>query len=179
MFNCVKAHTLTTLAQVRIPGEQTPDGRCWIWNLKSQEQQSMGSVYRLFCTPAEPRVEEVTWPKFYIRRLHACTRVSKLMCISLCRTVSIPSASHMVARCCFWGLEWHGGSCHLSAVQRVKKRHGSLSRLVYNELDASQDVSSRTSQVSDGAFSPQRAEARPGSQRDDQKEEEIVFINWK
>lgn len=54
--------------------------------------------------------------------------------------ISIPNASDMVGRCCFRGLEWRAGSCHLSAVLRVKAGMAAESRLVYNELDTSQNV---------------------------------------
>lgn len=58
--------------------------------------------------------------------------------------IPIPNASDMAGICCFWGLEWRADSCHLPAVlySELKPPWQLLSRLVYNELDASQNVSS-------------------------------------
>lgn len=80
--------------------------------------------------------------------------------------ISIPNASDMVGRCCFCGLEWRAGSCHLPAVQQVKA--AMAARPVWCTMSWMPAKMSplQTSHISDGPFNSHRVERRPNARRD-------------
>lgn len=106
------AHPKTSLKNPKQPGNKKVKGKNWLNSACIETSKGKGIL-----------LQQRKWAVKPIESL-----------------ISIPNASDMVGRCCFWGLEWRAGSCHLSAVLCVKAGMAAQSRLVYNELDASQNV---------------------------------------
>lgn len=84
--------------------------------------------------------------------------------------ISIPNASDMVGRCCFWGLEWRAGSCHLSAVLRVKAVMAARPDWCTMSWMPAKMSPLQTSHISDGPFNSHGVEGRLNSWKENKKE---------